>query len=210
MSNWSYPGTDPGIKLFTACEAHWPMPIKAGVAVLEIGYCESDWLGRAHQAWPDAHFTGIDWRGTNRTAEGLTFQKGDALNRDAYPAASFDAIVSLSAIEHFGLGHYHADPKDTDGDVRIMGNAWHWLKPGGWFYLDVPFDPHGYRVVGTSHRTYDLAALASRLCPDGIGPARLVVADASNPSVLHDVPPTTQPDDKLRYYVALLFQKGGV
>jgi SAM-dependent methyltransferase len=71
-------------------------------------------------------------------------------------------VVSLSAIEHFGLGHYK-DPIDPDGDSRIVANVWRWLKPGGIFYFDVPYDPTGYRVQGTKCRVYDWGAIHDRL-----------------------------------------------
>lgn len=211
MSNWSYAGTDPGIKLFTACEARWPMPIKAADAVLEIGSNESDWLPRAAATWPEARFSGVDWRGKDvTTPAGIAYRKADALQRDLYAAASFDVIVSLSAVEHFGLGHYSADPLDEHGDVRIMANAWHWLKPGGWLYVDVPFNPHVFAVrEGTSYRTYHREALAARLYPEGVAPVESLVAESGDPRVVCPDWPTLQPDERLRYYVAMLFQKGG-
>lgn len=167
---WSYDGRDPGISLFSAClAAGAPMVFGHGddrtepFRVLEIGCCESDWLHRAAAAWPEIALTGVDCRAPNVTeADGrISRIKADALNPDLFPSASFDAIVSLSAIEHFGLGHY-GDPTDADGDSKILANGWRWLKPGGWLYFDVPYDPTGYRVQGTECRVYDDQALIDR------------------------------------------------
>lgn len=132
--------------------------------VLEAGCCEADWLRPAHAAWPDIHLTGIDWRAP-REVDGdgkVTRIPGDLRNPDLFPAETFDACVSLSAIEHIGLGHYN-DPLDPDGDSKAMANIWRWLKPGGWLYFDVPYDPIAYRVQGTKCRVYDDAELDDRL-----------------------------------------------
>ena len=199
--------TDPGIRLFTSCrDRDWPMPIRAGDAVLEVGSCESDWLQRASATWPETDFTGIDWREGAKVRGRVTRSHGDALLSDAFAPGSFDAIVSLSAIEHFGLGHYAHDPIDADGDIRIVENCWRWLRPGGWLYYDVPYNPHTFAVMeGTSYRTYTRAALAARLSP--VEPCRELVAESGDPRIVCDGWPTHQPDDRLRYYVARLFQK---
>lgn len=131
-----------------------------GARVLEIGCAEADWITPMLDIRPDLQITGIDWRGVNRPPG--TFVQGDVLTHDFEPE-SFDAIVGVSSIEHIGLGHYDHDPLDEDGDVHCMARARRWLKPGGWVYLDVPFDPAGYYLEGTSHRVYDEAALARRL-----------------------------------------------
>jgi SAM-dependent methyltransferase len=135
------------------------MTFTPGMRVLEVGSCESNWLELARAAWPGVEFVGFDQR-KGKPREGVI--KGDGLNPDLFPAEGFDAVVSLSAIEHFGLGHYK-DPIDPDGDSRIVANVWRWLKPGGIFYFDVPYDPTGYRVQGTKCRVYDDAAVLNRL-----------------------------------------------
>lgn len=162
---------DPGIGLFHAClTAGAPMPFEPGMRVLEVGCCEADWLHRAHEAFPDVEFVGIDWRAPD-VVDGdgtVTRKKANGLDPDLFPPESFDAIVSLSAIEHFGLGHYSKDPVDTDGDSVIVANCWRWLKPEGWFYFDVPYDPTGYRVAGTEYRVYDDDAIYDRLARTGV------------------------------------------
>lgn len=160
---WRYDGHDVGINLFDAClRAGAPMVFSPGMRVLEIGSCESDWLERAMAAWPGVEFAGIDVRADkhNRAYR----WKRNAMDASLFCDGAFDGIVSLSAMEHVGLGHYQ-DPLDPCGDLKAAENAWLWLKPGGWFYFDVPYDPTGYRVQGTKCRVYDDAALYGRLLP---------------------------------------------
>lgn len=128
--------------------------------VLEIGCCEYDWLSQATTSWPEMTFTGIDWRRYKRPVR-ATVIAGDVMVQDV--PAPFDWIVSISAIEHVGLGHYANDPKKADGDSIAIRRAYDWLVPGGWLYFDVPYNPATYEVVGTSHRVYDDAAIQARL-----------------------------------------------
>ena len=127
--------------------------------VLEIGCAEADWQSPMLALRPDLQITGIDWRACKRPG---TTIKGDVLAFD-FPPATFDAVVGISSIEHIGLGHYEADPAHPDGDRECMARAWQWLKPGGWFYLDVPYNDSGYMVLNTEARIYDEAALYDRL-----------------------------------------------
>lgn len=162
---------DPGIALFRASmEAGAPMAVTPGMRVLEVGCCESRWLHQAHEAFPEVEFVGVDWRATDAVdGDGkVTQMQGNGLNPDLFPPAPFDAVVSLSAIEHFGLGHYARDPIDPDGDSKVVANIWRWLKPGGWFYFDVPYDPTKYWVWGTKCRVYDDDALEQRLAWTGV------------------------------------------
>lgn len=140
-------------------------PIPANAKVLEIGCAEFDALRHATAAWPQMSFTGIDWRRSQpKVDDGAVRIQGDVM-RTVFPGSAFDWIFSISAIEHVGLGHYNADPKHPDGDRIAMQQAFRWLKPGGLFYFDVPWNlgEDAYQVVGTSHRVYDDATVKSRL-----------------------------------------------
>lgn len=140
--------------------------LPADANVLEIGCAEFDWITPAKHAWPEMSFSGIDWRAC-RSVQGASIVQGDVLTH-AYPANAFDWIVSISALEHVGLGHYKQDPKREDGDSVALQRAFGWLKPGGWLYFDVPYNPAKFEVYGTSHRVYDDAAIVSRL-DQGLG-----------------------------------------
>ena len=131
--------------------------------VLEIGCAEADWMTPMLALRPDLQITGIDWRSCKRPG---TVIKGDVLVHD-FPPASFDCAVGVSSIEHVGLGHYDADPKAERGDIACMERVREALVPGGWVYLDVPYNALGYVVRGTECRVYDDAALAERLVVPG-------------------------------------------
>ena len=150
---------------------------------------------------PDLAITGIDWREVSRPA---VVVRGDVLAHD-FPESSFDAVVGISSIEHVGLGHYQGDPLDADGDRHCMERVVRWLKPGGWVYLDVPFNPEGYRVSGTAHREYDLAALTSRLLVPGLRERERWFCTDKTTETPQRLPPRHKGEDF--WYVALLAMK---
>lgn len=63
----------------------------------------------------------------------------------------FDAIISISSIEHSGLGRY-GDDLNPNGDLETMEKAKGWLKPGGLFFFAVPVTQDS--VSWNAHRTY--------------------------------------------------------
>lgn len=139
---------------------HGWMTFPPHARVLEIGCAEADWQTPMLALRPDLELTGVDWRACERP--GCTIQ-GDVLNAGLFPPARFDAIVSISAIEHIGLGAYEGDPVNADGDRLAMQHAHRWLKPGGWIYLDVPYGET--YAVHPMYRRYDDEAVRSRLLP---------------------------------------------
>lgn len=172
LSGWAYGGRDIGITLFDAClKAGAPISFRPGMTVLEVGCCESDWLEQAAEAWPPCLFVGVDQAPRNTDHPRVQVVRGDVRNADLFQPESVDAVVSLSALEHIGLGHY-GDPVDPEGDTQALANIWRWLKPGGWVYFDVPYDPTGYRVLGTECRVYDDAARWTRLWQEPLTQAK--------------------------------------
>lgn len=63
----------------------------------------------------------------------------------------FDAAISISSIEHDGLGRY-GDPLNPDGDLQAMQRFRELLEPGGTLFLSVPVGPDA--VVWNAHRIY--------------------------------------------------------
>ena len=175
--------------------------------MLEIGYRDTNWAERCKLADPSLTVVGIDWRGRTthpqsrakdrENGPGLTLEQGDVLVWE--PGQTFDVMVSLSAIEHIGLGHYKQDPIDADGDVKTIRRVRRWLKPGGWAYFDVPYTPEGYQLLGTKCRCYDDAALVERF-------GDVQVLGYTTPSVDGWIPKPVRNLQGSRpyYYVALL------
>ena len=161
---WTYAGDDECAQFFTQCLKVCPPRIPANATVLEIGCSEFNWMQPAAQAWPEMSFIGVDWREGEDAEDGhIVRKRADIRDATLFASHTFDWIVSISAIEHIGLGHYDHDPIDPDGDVIAIANAFRWLKPGGWLMFDVPYHPRRYEVIGTSHREYNDDALVSRL-----------------------------------------------
>lgn len=65
--------------------------------------------------------------------------------------SQYDICISVSSIEHDGLGRY-GDPLDPDGDFRAMKEAKQFLKKDGIMFLSIPA---GYDTVFFNvHRVY--------------------------------------------------------
>ncbi len=63
----------------------------------------------------------------------------------------FDTLVSISSIEHDGLGRY-GDPVDPEGDLKAMKKMKKMLKPGGLLFLAVPVGVD--HLYWNAHRIY--------------------------------------------------------
>lgn len=61
------------------------------------------------------------------------------------------AAVSISSIEHSGLGRY-GDDLNPEGDIQMMKKIMDKLKPGSLFYLSVPVGED--KLVWNAHRIY--------------------------------------------------------
>jgi SAM-dependent methyltransferase len=91
--------------------------------------------------------TVVDLDAEESSGPGLKVYKDDIRNVPL-PPCYFDAAISISTLEHIGL----QGPRFPDGDklaVKIISRA---LKPGGWFFLTVPF---GRSMVLNTYRIYD-------------------------------------------------------
>lgn len=160
---WRYPESDPALMLFTAAVSRFNLTFPPGSRILELGCAESDWLERMHKLQQGYDLVGVDARREEwRAYEGITFHEGSAMDPDLFQTESFDRIVLLGALEHFGLGFY-GDPVHEDGDIVTMQNIARWLRPGGFVYFDVPVQP-SFKVSDNRHfRMYAPADIEFRL-----------------------------------------------
>jgi hypothetical protein len=76
-------------------------------------------------------------------------------------AGTFDAVISISALEHFGLGTYSDTKYNPYADVAATQNVYNLLKSDGYFSITVPY---GGRYVETRPhwKTYDFAEVFFR------------------------------------------------
>jgi len=79
---------------------------------------------------------------------------------DHAPSEPYDVAVALSAVEHFGLGHYEAGPPSQD-DRAALARLRDVVRPGGRLLLTVPLGAQA--SVDHFQRVYDLAGLESLL-----------------------------------------------
>lgn len=78
---------------------------------------------------------------------------------------TFDCVVCVSAIEHFGLNAYGEGVRHSYYDVLAMRYAYDLLKTGGKCYITTPFG--GKFVEHKPHwRVYDWASLLERIVQD--------------------------------------------
>ena len=80
---------------------------------------------------------------------------------DPHPQSRFDAAVVLSAVEHFGLGHYGLDAVDERLDLAALARVRELIVPGGLLVLTVPFAERAQ--VDDFQRVYDEAGLSELL-----------------------------------------------
>ncbi len=75
--------------------------------------------------------------------------------------ASFDAVISISALEHFGLGTYTDKKYNPYADVAATVNVFNLLKPDGYFSLTVPYGGR-YTEQRPHWKVYDFSELYFR------------------------------------------------
>lgn len=157
---WHYPHGDPSIKLFDEAIKRWTLSLPHGAEVLELGCCETDFSKWLKVARPDIFLFGCDVNHVSEGYDAIYTCPAEQIHRDA---ASLDAVIALGSIEHFGLGFY-GDPLNDTADIETVALVESWLKPGGWFYFDVPWTPETHYVTENRHfRVYDDATLQTRL-----------------------------------------------
>ena len=126
-----------------------------GARVLVIGSA-SPWLEACFLAHGAASVTTLEYRELRSEHARVTALTPDAM-RDLVlrPGAlePFDALGSVSSVEHSGLGRY-GDALNPWGDLMAVARAWCIAKPGAQFLLGVPYEDGADRLVYNAHRIY--------------------------------------------------------
>jgi len=75
----------------------------------------------------------------------------DIFSKDLKIVEKFDVILSISTIEHVGLGHY-GDTVVEDGDKKAVEILWSLLKEGGRLMVSIPA---GKSTIHKGYRVYN-------------------------------------------------------
>jgi SAM-dependent methyltransferase len=105
--------------------------------------------------------TVLDQRPYPFKAPGLKGVTADLFGDHALPPESFDLVISVSTIEHLGLGRYD-DREIPDGDRLGVERLWRLVRPGGRLMATVPA---GRPTVQRGYRTYDEARVRAVFPP---------------------------------------------
>jgi SAM-dependent methyltransferase len=130
--------------------------------ILDIGGCES--LLPLTLARFGHSVTVYDFRGYREHHPNLHSIAGDFL-KNTLPSQSFDMVMLISAIEHFGFGSYGA-PIAEDADFVAMREVRRILTPEGKVVLTVPYD-ESEKIIPGFERWYTSQRLA-RLFSDWV------------------------------------------
>lgn len=105
------------------------------------------------------YVTTVDVRERQAATDHETTVTGDA-KRLALPDQSFDALVSLCAIEHFGLGRY-GDDFDLDADRTALEEMKRVLKPRGALIFTTTITRAKPQLAFNAHRIYNYPMIES-------------------------------------------------
>ena len=78
------------------------------------------------------------------------------------PSNSFDLVLSLCAIEHFGLGRY-GDTIDLEADAKAVREMIRVLRPGGWLVFSTHIHRGDTVIVFNAHKIYSREHIVSWL-----------------------------------------------
>lgn len=155
-ATWQYAGSDPSITLFDRAVTMWGLDLPPGARVLELGCCETDFHSWLLKADPTIQLTGMDVNPCPGYSGTFIKEPAESWHFDDN---SFEAVILLGSLEHFGLGFY-GDPVNDLADAQTLWNICRWLVPGGWCYYDVPWTPQQFYITENRHfRVYDDAKL---------------------------------------------------
>lgn len=137
-----------------------------GVKILEVG--SHDAPTASMLAKSGFNVTGIDLRDCDQ-AKNYKHIVGDFCTMPEFfvreSVNSYDCIISISSIEHFGLGTYKEGNYRSHLDFVAMRKIYDYLKVGGTCYISVPFG--GKFIEFAPHwRVYNWEKLNERLIQD--------------------------------------------
>ena len=104
-----------------------------------------------------APVTTLDVRARSPVSPNETVITCDA-KRLTLASATFDMVISLCSLEHFGLGRY-GDELDLDADREALAEMTRVLKPGGRLVFSTTLTGGPAQIVFNAHRIYDLARI---------------------------------------------------
>ena len=107
--------------------------------------------------------TTLDVRSRRPIGANETILTGDA-KKINLPDHSFDVVLSLCALEHFGLGRY-GDEFDLDADQKAFAEMIRVLKPGGRIIFTTTIHRTQPSVAFNAHRIYTYEMLQT-FCND--------------------------------------------
>ena len=131
------------------CVSALPM----GKMVLDLGCTESTLS--LNLAGLGYKVVGIDFRPYPYIHPNLRVLQGNILQLPLRNE-SFDAVLSISTIEHMGIGFYSDPQAGQHADRQAMAEISRVLQPGGLAVLTVPY---GVGSVNAHHRVYDQRTL---------------------------------------------------
>lgn len=137
--------------------------------VIELGSVMSDWLARNC-----ASLVVIDSSPIKLRRQNVSILQGDVRSIDL-PNDSFDLAVTISTVEHVGLGAY-GDPVYDYGDAIAVRKLHRSLKTGGALVLSTRLGKSGVAQVsqGFYERSYDTRSLAALLADFGRSSVRAI------------------------------------
>jgi SAM-dependent methyltransferase len=118
--------------------------------VLDIGCVES--IVPIQLSMLGYRVTGIDIRNYYFRHRNFAFARGD-FNLHDFRGKTFDIVIDVSSVEHFGLRTFSNTKLDMDADKKAVRRIYDILKPHGQLILTAPFGIH--RVIGSFQRVYD-------------------------------------------------------
>jgi len=125
-----------------------------GTSILDVGSYRNFVLG----IQTGRKITTLDIRERKPVTENEIVYTGDVRGID-FPDESFDCVVSLCSLEHFGLGRY-GDVFDPRADRKAIGEMARMLKSHGLLIISTTIHRGPMTIAFNAHRIYDYLAIS--------------------------------------------------